>query len=114
MDLCRADYHQTTPFEEIDVDQLPPFPFPSTVVPPTPELKPLPENLKYVFLGPDQTFPVIINSHLTKDQELRLIVTLSEHWVAIGWTILGLRGINPTYCTHKIYLEEGARPSRQM
>jgi hypothetical protein len=77
VDLCRADYLQQPPFEEIDVDQLPPFPYPSNVVPPTPELKPLPDNLKYVFLGPDQTFPVIINAHLTKDQELRLTATLS-------------------------------------
>jgi hypothetical protein len=32
--------------------------------PPKKELKPLPDNLKYKFLGPAETFPVIIASDL--------------------------------------------------
>ena len=32
------------------------------------ELKILPDSLKYVFLGPNETFPVIIASDLTEDQ----------------------------------------------
>ncbi|XP_070660553.1 uncharacterized protein [Malus domestica] len=38
---------------------------PSVVQPPTLELKPLPSHLKYVFLGEDDTLPVIISSSLT-------------------------------------------------
>ncbi|KAM1687054.1 hypothetical protein FF1_034826 [Malus domestica] len=38
---------------------------PSVVQPPTLELKPLPSHLKYVFLGDDETLPVIISSTLT-------------------------------------------------
>ncbi|KAH9750082.1 hypothetical protein KPL71_013739 [Citrus sinensis] len=33
------------------------------------ELKPLPEGLKYAFLGQEQTYPVVISSILTSDQE---------------------------------------------
>ena len=38
---------------------------PSSIEPPQLELKPLPENLKYAFLGPSNTLPVIISSCLT-------------------------------------------------
>ncbi|XP_057975972.1 uncharacterized protein LOC131163395 [Malania oleifera] len=41
---------------------------------PTLELKPLPEELKYVFLGlVEGTFPVVISSHLTLKQETELL-----------------------------------------
>ncbi|XP_070682337.1 uncharacterized protein [Malus domestica] len=46
---------------------------PSIVQPPTLELKPLPSHLKYVFLGEDQTLPVIISSSLTAQEEDKLI-----------------------------------------
>ena len=36
-------------------------------------LKPLPSNLKYVFLGENRTFPVIVNS-LLKDDELTMLI----------------------------------------
>ncbi|KAM1331227.1 hypothetical protein ACFX14_043860 [Malus domestica] len=39
--------------------------FPSVVQPPTLELKPLPSHLKYVYLGKDETLPVIISTSLT-------------------------------------------------
>jgi len=32
------------------------------------ELKPLPSTLKYGFLGPDETFPMLLANHLTLDQ----------------------------------------------
>ncbi|KAM2377635.1 hypothetical protein ACFX1X_044207 [Malus domestica] len=41
---------------------------PSVVQPPTLELKPLPSHLKYVFLGEDDTLPVIISSSLTAQE----------------------------------------------
>ncbi|XP_070007005.1 uncharacterized protein [Nicotiana sylvestris] len=30
---------------------------------------------------------------------------------AIGWTLVDIQGISPTFCMHKIILEEGAKPS---
>ncbi|XP_019173871.1 PREDICTED: uncharacterized protein LOC109169443 [Ipomoea nil] len=38
-------------------------------VPPKLELKPLPNSLKYAFLGPNNTYPVIIASNLSLEQE---------------------------------------------
>ena len=59
---------------------------PSSISPPKLELKPLPENLKYAYLGDNKTLPVIISSALTLDQEEKLIKVLREHSEAIGWT----------------------------
>ena len=91
----------------------PPKVLPSAVQPPKPELKPLPDTLKYAFLKADNTFPVVISSTLEADQESRLLELLREHIGAIGWNVADLHGISPTMCTHRIILEEGAKPSRQ-
>ncbi|XP_021740145.1 uncharacterized protein LOC110706537 [Chenopodium quinoa] len=52
---------------------------PSVLQAPQVELKPLPDHLKYVFLGPNDTLPVIISSKLTKEQEDKLVAVLKEH-----------------------------------
>ena len=87
---------------------------PSQVRPPKPELKPLPSHLKYAYLGENETFPVVISAHLDKDQEVQLLEVLKLHKGAIAWTVADIKGINPLVCTHHIYLEENAKPSRQM
>ncbi|KAI3470782.1 hypothetical protein Pfo_027445 [Paulownia fortunei] len=87
---------------------------PSSIKTPVVELKPLPVNLKYSFLGENETFPVIISSKLDAYQEGKLIKTLKMHKNALGWTITDIKGINPFICTHNIYLEENAKPSREM
>jgi hypothetical protein len=79
--------------------------------PPKLELKPLPDKLKYAFLGSNDTLPVIIASDLQKDQEDSLLEVLREHKEAIGWTVTDLKGIDPSICMHWIHLQEGARPS---
>jgi hypothetical protein len=81
--------------------------------PPKKELKPLPDNLKYKFLGPAKTFPAIIASDLHAAQEERLLDVLREHKEAIGWTIDNFKGISPSVVMHKIHLEEDAKPSMQ-
>jgi hypothetical protein len=63
---------------------------PSSVQPPKPELKPLPDTLKYAFLKGSDTFPVVISSSLEADQEAKLLALLREHIGAIGWTIADL------------------------
>jgi len=87
---------------------------PSSVQPPKPDLKPLPFNLKYLFLGENDTFPVIISSKLNSHQEGKLLQTLKMHKNTLGWTIADIKGISPLICTHRIYLEENAKPSREM
>ncbi|CAM8908156.1 unnamed protein product [Rhodiola kirilowii] len=86
---------------------------PSIVQAPEVELKPLPEHLKYAFLGENDTLPVIIKSGLEEYKERRLVEVLSRYKLAIGWTLADLRGISPAVCMHRILLEDGAKPSRE-
>jgi hypothetical protein len=77
------------------------------------ELKPLPDNLKYKFLGPAESLPVIIASDLIDAQEEELLGILREHKEAIGWTIEDIKGISLSLVMHKIHLEENSKPSRE-
>ncbi|CAN6573190.1 unnamed protein product [Malus baccata var. baccata] len=86
---------------------------PSVDQAPTLELKPLPDHLKYVFLGDDETLPVIVSSSLTTHEDEKLVRVLREHKTAMGWTLADIRGISPTICMHRILLEEGTKPSRE-
>ena len=47
-------------------------------------------------------------------QEGKLLNVLRKHKSAIGWNIADIKGISPLVCTHKIYLEDNAKPSREM
>jgi len=85
---------------------------PSCISPPKLVLKPLPENLKYAYLGEDETLPVIISNALTSEQEDTLVRVLREHSEALGWTLADLNGLSPTLCSHKIALESDAKPKR--
>ncbi|XP_057774478.1 uncharacterized protein LOC130993565 [Salvia miltiorrhiza] len=85
---------------------------PSVVKPPKLDLKVLPQHLKYVFLGEDDTLPVIINNELSAEQEVRLVSLLKMHKSAIGWTIADIKGISPSTCMHRILLEPNSKPSR--
>ncbi|CAN6572579.1 unnamed protein product [Malus baccata var. baccata] len=83
------------------------------LAPPSLELKPLSSHLKYVFLGEQETLPVIISSSLTAQEEDKLVRVLREYRTAIRWTLADIKGISPTTCMHRILLEEGAKPSRE-
>ncbi|KAM1635051.1 hypothetical protein ACFXTN_011916 [Malus domestica] len=86
---------------------------PSVVQLPTLELKPLPSHFRYVFLGEDETMPVIISSSLTAQEESKLVRVLKEYKTAIGWTLADIKGISPTMCMHRILLDEGSKTSRE-
>ncbi|KAM1185754.1 hypothetical protein ACFX2G_015334 [Malus domestica] len=86
---------------------------PSVIQAPVLELKPLPDHLKYAFLGEEETLPIIVSSSLTTLEEEKLIRVLKEHKTAIGWTFVDIKGISPTTCMHRIFLEEGAKPTRE-
>ena len=86
---------------------------PSIVQAPKVELKQLPDNLKYAFLGDGDTLPVIISSKLTALEEEKLIRVLKDHKEAIGWTVADIKGLSPATCMHRILLEDGAKPSRE-
>ena len=83
----------------------------STIKPPKLDLKPLPNHLRYTFLGEDETLPVIISSKLIQIQEEMLVKMLRKRVKPIGWQISDIRGISPSYCMHKILMEEGHKPT---
>ncbi|CAN6704169.1 unnamed protein product [Malus baccata var. baccata] len=86
---------------------------PSIIQAPVLELKPLPSHLKYIFLGENETLPAIISSFLTTQEEEKLVRVLKEFKSALGWTLADIKGISPTTCMHHIFLEEGAKPTRE-
>eukprot|EP00268_Persea_americana_P007095 TRINITY_DN12609_c0_g1_i10.p1 TRINITY_DN12609_c0_g1~~TRINITY_DN12609_c0_g1_i10.p1 ORF type:complete len:354 (-),score=46.75 TRINITY_DN12609_c0_g1_i10:2790-3851(-) len=89
-------------------------PVPSIVEPPKLELKPLPDTLKYVFLGQLETLPMIIASDSDPVQEEKLVKILDEHKEAIGWSITDIKGISPSVVQHRIHLEENAKESHEL
>ena len=68
------------------------------------ELKPLQPHLRYVFLGKDDTFPIIIALDLNMHQVESLVKVLKSFKRAIGWTIANIIGIPPGFFPHKIKL----------
>ena len=76
------------------------------------ELKALPAHLKYAYLGEQETFPVIIASHLNDGQEEYLKAILRKHREAIGWTMTDIKGLSLTIVQHRIHLNEDATPKR--
>jgi len=77
-------------------------------------LKPLPSNLKYAYLDDSKSFPVIISASPADEQKEKLLSVLKKHKKAIGWTLADIPGISPSTCMHRIILEDGAKPVRQL
>ena len=77
------------------------------------ELKPLPVELNYAFLEENEQCLVVISSLLTPAQEHNLLHLLKRNKQALGWKNYDLKGINPTICTHHIYLKEESKAVRQ-
>ncbi|CAM8939925.1 unnamed protein product [Rhodiola kirilowii] len=78
------------------------------------ELKPLPSNLRYEFLGSNATYPVIVGATLNDDETSKLVHVLKANKKALGYSIDDITGISPSLCMHRINLEEDVKPSREM
>ncbi|GJV04238.1 reverse transcriptase domain-containing protein [Tanacetum coccineum] len=74
------------------------------------ELKPLPDNLEYVFLEEPSFLPVIISSQLSKEKKNKLISVLKNHKQAFAWKTTDIPGICPSFCKHKIQLLDDKKP----
>ncbi|KAL8095311.1 hypothetical protein AgCh_036685 [Apium graveolens] len=101
-------------FESLGMEELNKVPKrlkPSIEEAPTLELKPLPGHLRYAFLGDASTLSVIIASDLSGSDEEKLLRILREFKLEIGWTIADIKGISPSYCMHKILIEEDSKPT---
>nr|GEU40097.1 reverse transcriptase domain-containing protein [Tanacetum cinerariifolium] len=56
------------------------------------ELKPLPDNLEYVFLEEPSFLPVIISSKLFKEKKNKLVFLLKKHNEAFSWKTTNIPG----------------------
>nr|GFB73515.1 reverse transcriptase domain-containing protein [Tanacetum cinerariifolium] len=74
------------------------------------ELKDLPPHLEYVFLEGDDKFPVIIAKDLSMEEKTAFITVLKSHKRAIAWKLSDIKGIDPEFCTHKIFMKEDFEP----
>ncbi|GJX34582.1 reverse transcriptase domain-containing protein [Tanacetum coccineum] len=90
-----TDYKIKTSFEEPPTDL---------------ELKPLPDNLEYVFLEEPSFLPVIISSQLSKEKKNELISILKKHKQAFAWKTTDILVICPSFCKHKIQLLDDKNP----
>ncbi|GKC61577.1 hypothetical protein Tco_1089175, partial [Tanacetum coccineum] len=75
-----------------------------------PELKDLPSHLDYAYLKGDETCLVIISSKLTEKEKTSLQRVLEKRKGAIAWKMSDIKGISPSFCTHKILIEESFKP----
>ena len=75
------------------------------------ELKPLPHGVRYAFLGPNETYPVIVSSELSEDELSKLLNELKKYRKAIGYSLDDIKGISPSLCMHRIHLEDESMTS---
>ena len=76
---------------------------------PPPTLKPLPKGLRYDFIDNTETFPVIVNAILSGKEKATLLVVLSKHHKALGYSMKDVKGIHPSIYSHVIPIEERAK-----
>ena len=75
------------------------------------EQKPLLSHLRYAYIRNASTLPVIISASLTVTKEDKLLRVLRDHKNTLGWSLADLKGIHPSMCMHRIFLEDGHKPS---
>ncbi|GJR32408.1 DNA-directed DNA polymerase [Tanacetum coccineum] len=75
-----------------------------------PELKDFPNHLEYAYLHGDKSFPIIISSELSDEEKISLLQVLAKQKGAIAWKMSDIKGISPSYCTHKILMEDDFKP----
>nr|GFA03239.1 reverse transcriptase domain-containing protein [Tanacetum cinerariifolium]GFA29002.1 reverse transcriptase domain-containing protein [Tanacetum cinerariifolium] len=73
------------------------------------ELKPLLDNLEYVFLEEPSFLPVIISSKLFGQNKSKLISVLKNK-EAFSWKTTDILGICPSFCKHKVQLLDDKKP----
>ncbi|GJZ41337.1 reverse transcriptase domain-containing protein [Tanacetum coccineum] len=87
----RYSYNNSESVNRIDVPDL--------------ELKDLPSHLEYEFLEGTDKLPVIISKESKDEEKAALLKVLKSHKRAITWKISDIKGIDPSFCTHKILME---------
>ncbi|GKD48741.1 reverse transcriptase domain-containing protein [Tanacetum coccineum] len=70
-------------------------------------------HLEYAFLEGTDKLPVIISKELKDEEKATLLKVLKSHKRAIEWKISDIKGIDPSFCTHKILMEDEFKPTVQ-
>ncbi|GJY03892.1 hypothetical protein Tco_0369832 [Tanacetum coccineum] len=66
----------------------------------------LQEHLEYAFLQGDDQLPVVISSALSAHKKIKLLEVLKNHKGAIARSIADIKGIDSSFYTHKILMED--------
>ena len=56
---------------------------------------------------------MIISASLTAIEEDKLLRVLKDQKDVLGWSLVDLKGIRPSMCIHRIFLEDGHKPSME-
>ncbi|GJT66722.1 reverse transcriptase domain-containing protein [Tanacetum coccineum] len=86
---------------------------PSIEEPPELELKDLPSHLEHAFLEGTDKLPIIISKELKDEEKATFLKVLKSHKWAIAWKISNIKGIDPSFYTHKILMEDDFKPAVQ-
>ncbi|GJU53034.1 reverse transcriptase domain-containing protein [Tanacetum coccineum] len=81
--------------------------------PPELELKDLPSHLEYALLEGTDKLPVIISKELKDEEKAALLKVRKSHKRAIAWKIFDIKGIDSSFCTHKILKKDDFKPAIQ-
>jgi len=68
----------------------------------------------YAYLGENDTLSVIISSYLIGEHEESLMSVLRKEKKAIGWTMSDIKGISLAIVQHRIHLNDGVSPKRDL
>ncbi|KAJ9535979.1 LOW QUALITY PROTEIN: hypothetical protein OSB04_un000855 [Centaurea solstitialis] len=105
--MIEETFDASVPFEKkIPTERLSDIPNNEVETPPKVDLKPLPPNLKYAFLGADNTYPVIVNALLSDIELDKLLCVLRKYRSVLAYSIDDIKGISPSFCTHRILLSD--------
>nr|GEZ35757.1 reverse transcriptase domain-containing protein [Tanacetum cinerariifolium] len=74
------------------------------------ELNALPKHLEYDFLEIDSLLLLVISALLKDDEKKCLVPILKRHKEAVAWKTSDIPRISPSFCKHKINLEDDAKP----
>ncbi|GJS55745.1 hypothetical protein Tco_0629107 [Tanacetum coccineum] len=74
------------------------------------ELKPLLDNLEYVFLEEPSFLSMIISSQLSAQNKSKPVSILKKHKEAFAWKTTDIHGICPSFYKHKIQLLVDKKP----
>ncbi|GJS52914.1 putative nucleotidyltransferase, ribonuclease H [Tanacetum coccineum] len=75
-----------------------------------PKLKNLPQHLEYTYLHGDKSFPLSSYLNCPKKRKIHFYKYWRDEKGEIAWKMSDIKGISPSYCTHKIVMEDDYKP----